>query len=91
MFTQNLPGSCPYGIDSDMLDCVIAVSEFRLQSCYYVHFWTNTIGKGMNSLLFPAVGLRVTLLFFYKDGLGIELPKMVDMPIKRNSTTSVPL
>ena len=25
----------------DMLDCDIVVSEFELQSCYYVHIWTN--------------------------------------------------
>ena len=29
----------------------IEVNEFELQSCYYVHFWTNTLGKGMSSLI----------------------------------------
>ena len=28
-----------------VLDCDIIVSEFELQSCYYIHFWTNTFGK----------------------------------------------
>ncbi len=27
----------------------IVESEFELQSRYYVHFWTNTLGKGMNA------------------------------------------
>ena len=34
-----------------MLDCDNTVSKFRLQSGYYIHFWTNTLGKDMN--LFP--------------------------------------
>ena len=31
-------------------DCEIVVSEFKLQSRYYVHFRANTLGKGMNPL-----------------------------------------
>ena len=30
------------------LPCGIVVSEFELQSRYYVHFWTNILGKGIN-------------------------------------------
>ena len=37
------------------LDCKIVVSEFELQSCYYVHFGTNTLGKGMNLLILQAI------------------------------------
>ena len=29
---------------------VIVVNKFELQLRYYVHFWTNTLGKGMNFL-----------------------------------------
>ena len=29
------------------LDCGLEVSKFELQSCYFVHFRINTIGKGM--------------------------------------------
>ena len=36
--------------------CGIVVSEFVLQSHYYVHFRTNTLGKGMNPLILPAMG-----------------------------------
>ena len=35
-------------------DYGLGVGEFELQSRYYVHFWTNTIGKGMNPLILPA-------------------------------------
>ena len=38
------------------LNCGIVVSEFELQSSYYVHFRTNTLGKGMNPLILPAMG-----------------------------------
>ena len=34
----------------------IVVSEFVLQLRYYVHFRANTLGKGMNPLIFPAMG-----------------------------------
>ena len=27
------------------------VSEFELQSCYHVHFWTNTFRKGIEPYL----------------------------------------
>ena len=32
------------------LDSDIVVSEFELQSRYYIHFWTNALAKSMNSL-----------------------------------------
>ena len=50
----------------------IVVSEFELQSCYYVHFRTNTLGKGMNPLVLLAMGQIVALLFLSKDGFGIK-------------------
>ena len=37
------------------LDCGIVVSEFELQSPYYVHFRTNTLGKSMNPLILPVM------------------------------------
>ena len=30
--------------------------QFELQSRYYVHFRINTLGKGMNTLILPAIG-----------------------------------
>ena len=37
------------------MDCRIIGSEFVLQSRCYVHFRTNTLGKGMNPLILPAM------------------------------------
>ena len=47
---------CPHGVMVQTMDCGIVVSEFKLQSCYNVHFQTNTLGKGMNSLILPVMG-----------------------------------
>ena len=44
----------PGGVMVKSIDCGIVVSEFVLQSCYYVHFRANTLGKGMNPLILPA-------------------------------------
>ena len=53
------------------MDSRIVVSKFELQLRYYIHFQTNTLGKGMNPLVFPAMGWIVPLLFFHKDDFGI--------------------
>ena len=34
-----------------VLDYNLEVSEFKLPLYYYIHFWTNTLGKGLNSLI----------------------------------------
>ena len=47
------------------LDCDHEVSEFELQSRYYVHFWTNVVAKSMNSFIPPFMGYIVSLQFFY--------------------------
>ena len=47
---------CPRGVMVKELGCEIVVSKFELQSRYYVHFRTNTLGKGMNPLILPAMG-----------------------------------
>ncbi len=44
------------GVTAKVLDCGQEVNEFELQSLYYVHFWTNILGKGMNPLIPPANG-----------------------------------
>ena len=57
-FSQKLErkGGCSSGVMVNAMDCGIVVSEFELQSCYYVNFRTNTLGKGMNSLILPTMG-----------------------------------
>ena len=46
---------CSRGVMVKALDCGIVISEFERQSRYYVHFRTNTLGKGMNPLILPAM------------------------------------
>ena len=36
-----------------VLDCSLELSKFELQSCYYVHFQTNTLEKDINSVIPP--------------------------------------
>ena len=38
------------------MDYEIVVSQLLLQSRYYVHFRANTLVKGMNPLILPAMG-----------------------------------
>ena len=47
---------CPHGVMVKPMDCRIVVSEIVLQLCYYVHFWANTLEKGKNPLILPAMG-----------------------------------
>ena len=44
------PRECPRGVKVKAMDSGIVVSEFVLQSPYYVHFRANTFGKGMEPL-----------------------------------------
>ena len=62
---------CPCGVMVKAMDCQIIVSEFELQSHYYVHFRANTLGKGMNPLILPAMGKIVPQLFL-ENGFGIK-------------------
>ena len=45
--------SSPHCRMVNMLDWDIVVSKFELQFNYYVHFWTNTLEKGMNAVIHP--------------------------------------
>ena len=65
-------GWSPRGVVANILDWHIIVSEFDFLSCYYVHFRTNALGKGMNSLIPLAMGWIVALLLFYKDDFHIK-------------------
>ena len=47
---------CPRDVMVKAMDFGIVVREFVLQSRYYVHFRANTLGKGMNPLILPAIG-----------------------------------
>ena len=54
--TQLEKWGCPRGVMVKAMDYGIVVHEFVLQSRYYVHFRANTLGKGMNPLILPAMG-----------------------------------
>ena len=54
------------------MDCGNVVSEFVLQSRYYVDFLANTQGKGMNPVILSAIGKIVPLLFFSENSFGIK-------------------
>ena len=47
---------CPRSVMIKAMDCEIVVSKFEFQSRYHVHFRTNTLGKGMNPFIPPAMG-----------------------------------
>ena len=49
-------GGCPRSVMVKMMDCGNVIREFVLQSRYYVHFLANSLGKGMNPLILPAMG-----------------------------------
>ena len=55
LLRSNFQG-CPRGIMVKAMDCKIVVSEFILQSCYYVHFRANNLEKVINPVILPAMG-----------------------------------
>ena len=61
----------PLGVVANVLDCNIGVSKFELHSYYDVHFRTNTLGKGMNSLILSICGLNSTTTVRLQDDFGI--------------------
>ena len=54
--TMRQIGLRPRGVVANALVCSIAVSKFELQSCYYVHFRTNSY-LGINLLIDSAIFL----------------------------------
>ena len=57
----------PRSVIVKAMDCGIVVSEFELQSRYYVHFRANTLGKCMKPLILP--GLNSTAVFLLGEWL----------------------
>ena len=49
-----LMGKSP-GAVANMLYCNIVVTKFKLQLCYYIHFQSGILGKGMNPLIYLAM------------------------------------
>ena len=46
---------CPHGVMVKVIYCEIVLSEFVLQSRYYVHVRANTHVKGTNPLILPVM------------------------------------
>ena len=46
---------CPRDVVANVLDCDTIESEFELQSNYYVHFRTNSLGKFMDLPIPPYI------------------------------------
>ena len=42
----------------------MVINEFEPMLRYYIHFCTNTLGNGMDFLIFPAMDQIVPLLFY---------------------------
>ena len=59
---------------ANVLDYGLEVNKFKFQLCYYIHFWTNIFGKGIEHSYLPAPSYG-----FYKDGFGIKYTSKVDM------------
>ena len=71
-FRPNFWGAgSPRGVLAKMPSCGIVVSEFELQSCCSVHFRINTLGKGMNALISPAMGLTLLSLVYRLSSMCI--------------------
>ena len=72
-----------------LLNCDIGVSEFELQSRYYVHFWTNVLAKDMNLQIPPIKGKIVTVLSFDKDSFDNNQPTEVVMPLNKTKNSKL--
>ena len=44
-------GESHHGVMAKVLNYGLEQSKFDLQSCYYIHFQANALGKGMNPLI----------------------------------------
>ena len=53
------------------LDYGIVVIQFEFQLCYYIHFRTNTLGKGYEPPYPSSYGLN-NIITALKDGYTIE-------------------
>ena len=60
------------GLVANSLNSEIVVREFKNQSLYYVHFCINSLRKGMNPVIHPAMDLTLPLWFFYKTDSALN-------------------
>ena len=89
IYTIYIGWGCPRLVMVKALDCRIVESEFELQSCYYVHFQTNTLGESINPFILLVMCKIVPLLFSENDGFGIKYLQKVDMPLNIETKTKL--
>ena len=70
---------CPRSVMVKSMDWGIVVSEFVLQSRYYVHFRVNTLGKGKNPLILPD---HQTYVNNEKSGSAFKMPSRTKSPTR---------
>ena len=77
----------------DRLYYDIPTMWFELQSGYCVHFWTNTLGKGVNTQILPCYGFKstTTLLLQVWLWLWITHKDLCDKTKKLNKNKLKPL
>ena len=74
-----------WGMMAKVFDCNLKVSEFKFKSCCYVHFWTNSFGKGMNPLIpTPSYGLNSITVIFLQGQLRHWITCEIFKPNKEN-------
>ena len=77
-------GGCPRGVSVKSMGGGIVVGEFELQTCYCVHFWTNTVGKGMKPPYPPSYWLNSTTTVL-KGWLWHQMTYKVSYAIKQTN------
>ena len=73
----------PHRVMANVLNSYIVVREFEIQSRYYVHFWANALGKGMNPHILTRYGLNNSTAVLLQGCFDIELFTKVDIPSKK--------
>ena len=72
-----------HDVMANMLDCNILANEFELQSCFYIHFRANSLGKGMNPLIHH---LQLCVkMYDYSSTTRMTLALKIDMPLKKET------
>ena len=60
---------------ANVLDSDVETKEFELQSRYYVHLWANSIKKGRNPLISPAIGQKSHLYSPKRTASALNIPQ----------------
>ena len=67
------------------MNSYIGISEFELQSRYYIYFWTYPLKKAMNPLYSCHLWVNYLCFSFTKVALILNNNTKVDMPLKKEN------